>query len=164
MHSLPNARTLDVACETGFLTYVPGLVIGVDQSPAMVAIARSRLPSGLAVVGDGLHLAVSDGTFDRVLTSHFYGHLPLGERETFLSKVSRVATELVVVDSARRPGVGAQEWQERVLNDGSHGITAVGEPGHGPRSWQRRPRYRVWRSAAATGGFGDRSWPSAGAG
>jgi hypothetical protein len=26
---------------------------------------------------------------------------------------------LVVVDSARRPGVGAEEWQARSLNDGS---------------------------------------------
>jgi demethylmenaquinone methyltransferase/2-methoxy-6-polyprenyl-1,4-benzoquinol methylase len=30
-----------------------------------------------------------------------------------------VATELVVIDSARRPGVGAEEHQERVLKDGS---------------------------------------------
>jgi demethylmenaquinone methyltransferase/2-methoxy-6-polyprenyl-1,4-benzoquinol methylase len=118
--SLPSARTLDVACGTGFLTrHVPGLVIGVDQSPAMVAIARSRLRSGRAIVGDALHLAVADGAFDRVLTGHFYGHLALDERETFLNEVRRVATELVVIDSARRPGVGAEEWQERVLNDGS---------------------------------------------
>jgi hypothetical protein len=30
-----------------------------------------------------------------------------------------VAPELVVVDSALRDGVAAEEWQERVLNDGS---------------------------------------------
>ncbi len=30
-----------------------------------------------------------------------------------------MARELVVVDSARRPDVGTEEWQERVLNDGS---------------------------------------------
>jgi demethylmenaquinone methyltransferase/2-methoxy-6-polyprenyl-1,4-benzoquinol methylase len=120
LHSLPSARTLDVACGTGFLTrHVPGAVVGVDQSPAMVAIARSRLRSRLAIVGDALHLAVADGAFERVLTGHFYGHLALGERETFLNEARRVASELVVIDSARRPGVGAEEWQERVLNDGS---------------------------------------------
>jgi hypothetical protein len=31
----------------------------------------------------------------------------------------RVARQVVVVDSALREGVGAEEWQERVLNDGS---------------------------------------------
>ena len=31
----------------------------------------------------------------------------------------RVASELVVVDSALRPGVGPEQWQERILNDGS---------------------------------------------
>ena len=30
-----------------------------------------------------------------------------------------MAGELVVVDSARRPGADAEQWQERVLNDGS---------------------------------------------
>jgi demethylmenaquinone methyltransferase/2-methoxy-6-polyprenyl-1,4-benzoquinol methylase len=30
-----------------------------------------------------------------------------------------VARELVVVDSAVRPGVEPEHWQERVLNDGS---------------------------------------------
>jgi demethylmenaquinone methyltransferase/2-methoxy-6-polyprenyl-1,4-benzoquinol methylase len=30
-----------------------------------------------------------------------------------------VASELVVVDSALRPGVAPEQWQERVLNDGS---------------------------------------------
>jgi SAM-dependent methyltransferase len=38
VRSLGGGRTLDVACGTGFLTrHVPGLVIGVDHSPAMVA-------------------------------------------------------------------------------------------------------------------------------
>jgi demethylmenaquinone methyltransferase/2-methoxy-6-polyprenyl-1,4-benzoquinol methylase len=118
--SLPRLRTLDVACGTGYLTrHVPGIVIGVDQSPSMVAIARSRLSSGLALLGDALNLPVADGAFERVLTGHFYGHLPPGEREAFLDEVRRVATELVVIDSPRRPGVGAEQWQERVLSDGS---------------------------------------------
>ena len=118
--SLPPARTLDVACGTGFLTrHLRGFVVGVDQSPAMVAIAQSRLPGGLAMVGDALHTAVADHAFDRVFTGHFYGHLPPAERAAFLAEARRVAAELVVVDSARRPGADAEQWQERVLNDGS---------------------------------------------
>jgi ubiquinone/menaquinone biosynthesis C-methylase UbiE len=118
--SLPAARTLDVACGTGFLTrHLRGFVIGIDQSPSMVAIAQSRLPHGLAIIGDALQLVVADLAFDRVFTGHFYGHLPPGERRRFLAEAGRVAGELVVVDSARRPGTAAEQWQQRVLNDGS---------------------------------------------
>jgi ubiquinone/menaquinone biosynthesis C-methylase UbiE len=118
--SLPAARTLDIACGTGFLTrHLRGFVVGVDQSPAMVAIAQSRLPGGLAMTGDALHLPVADQAFGRVFTGHFYGHLPPAERQAFLAEARRVAGELVVVDSARRPGADAEQWQDRVLNDGS---------------------------------------------
>ena len=118
--ALPPARTLDVACGTGFLTrHLRGLVVGLDQSEAMVAIAQSRLPNGVAIVGDALDLPFADRTFDRVLTGHFYGHLPLDERHQFLVEARRVARELIVIDSALRPDVEAEQWHERVLNDGS---------------------------------------------
>ena len=64
-------------------------------------------------------LAFGDGAFDRVFTGHFYGHLLPGERERFVEEARRVASELVVVDSALREGVDPEEWQERVLNDGT---------------------------------------------
>jgi ubiquinone/menaquinone biosynthesis C-methylase UbiE len=120
VRGLPAGRTLDVACGTGFLTrHLRGFVVGLDQSPSMVAIAQARLPHGVAIVGDALRLVVADHAFDRVLTGHFYGHLPPDERATFLAEARRVASELIVVDSARRPGVDSEQWQERVLNDGS---------------------------------------------
>jgi demethylmenaquinone methyltransferase/2-methoxy-6-polyprenyl-1,4-benzoquinol methylase len=119
--ALPPARTLDVACGTAFLTrHLRGaLVVGLDQSPAMVAIAQERLPRGLALTGDALALPFADGAFERVVTAHFYGHLPPGERAAFLAEARRVAPELVVLDSALRDGVEPEAWQERVLNDGS---------------------------------------------
>ena len=117
--ALPPRRTLDVACGTAFLTrHLRGLAVGLDQSPAMVAIAQTRLPDGLALTGDALALPFADGAFDRVFTAHFYGHLPPDERATFLAEARRVAPELVVVDSAARPGT-QDGWQERTLNDGS---------------------------------------------
>lgn len=117
---LAPARTLDVACGTAYLSrHLQGTVVGTDRSPSMVAIARRRLAGALAVVGDALALAVADGSFERVFTGHFYGHLPPGERRRFIAEARRVAPELVVVDSARRPGVEAEQWQERILNDGS---------------------------------------------
>jgi len=117
---LSPARTLDVACGTGFLTrHLRGFVVGVDQSRSMVALAQSRLPDGVAVVGDALDLRFANGAFDRVFTAHFYGHLPPVERMAFLGEIRRVAHELVVVDSALRPGMEPEQWQERELNDGS---------------------------------------------
>jgi ubiquinone/menaquinone biosynthesis C-methylase UbiE len=118
--ALPPARTLDVACGTGFLTrHLRGLAVAIDQSPAMVAVAQRRLPGGIALVGDALALPFADGAFDRVLTGHFYGHLVPEERAAFLAQARRVARELVVVDSAPREGRPREGWEERVLNDGS---------------------------------------------
>lgn len=121
VRSLPPARTLDVACGTGFLTrHLRGFVVGTDLSRPMIAIAQPRLPEGLAMVGDALHLSVADRAFDRVFSGHFYGHLPPLERQTFLAEARRVAGELLVVDAARRPGIDPEQWQDRALNDGSH--------------------------------------------
>jgi demethylmenaquinone methyltransferase/2-methoxy-6-polyprenyl-1,4-benzoquinol methylase len=117
---LAPARTLDVACGTAYLTrHLRGYVVALDQSPAMVAIAQRRLPDGLAVAGDGLAPPFADDAFDRVLTGHFYGHLPPDERGRFLAGARRVAAELVVIDTALRPGVPAEGYEERRLNDGS---------------------------------------------
>lgn len=118
--SLPPARTLDVACGTGFLTrHLHGFVVGVDQSSAMVQIAQSRLPQGLALVADALRLPVADRSFERLFTGHFYGHLPGDERAAFLAEARRVAEEIVVIDTARRPDTPPERWDERVLSDGS---------------------------------------------
>lgn len=54
-----------------------------------------------------------------MLTGHFYGHLPAKERALFLAEANRVATDLVVIDSALRPGVAAEQRQPREFNDGS---------------------------------------------
>ena len=118
--SLPPVRTLDVACGTGFLTrHLRGEIVGLDQSASMLAIAQERVPAGEFVQGDALELPFEDGSFDRVFTGHFYGHLELGERERFLREARRVAPELVVVDSAKRSDRQDEEQQERILNDGS---------------------------------------------
>ena len=118
--SLPPVRTLDVACGTGFLTrHLRGEIVGLDQSASMLAIAQERVPAGEFVQGDALELPFEDGSFDRVFTGHFYGHLQPGVREAFLLEARRVAPELVVVDSAVRADRDAEERQERVLNDGS---------------------------------------------
>jgi len=117
---LEPARTLDVACGTGFLTRsLRGEIVGLDQSESMLAEARRQAPAATFVQGDALSLPFGDGSFDRVLTGHFYGHLDEAERERFLAEARRVGPELVVVDSALREDVEPEEDQVRVLNDGS---------------------------------------------
>ncbi|MBD0337763.1 MAG: methyltransferase domain-containing protein [Thermoleophilia bacterium] len=115
--SLTPARTLDVACGTGYLTrWLPGEVVGLDQSDGMLAIARGRLPEATLVKADALEpLPFPDGAFDRVFTGHFYGHLDPAVLTRFLAEARRVARELVVVDSA---GSG-EEVEDRVLSDGT---------------------------------------------
>jgi ubiquinone/menaquinone biosynthesis C-methylase UbiE len=118
--ALPPARTLDVACGTGFLTrHLPGEVIGLDQSKSMLDEARRQAPAAVYVHGEALELPFEDGSFERVFTGHFYGHLDPDERERFLSEARRVAPELIVVDASSRHSPVDEERQERILNDGS---------------------------------------------
>ena len=120
LEALPPARTLDVACGTGFLTqHLRGELTGLDQSASMLELARTRFPEGRFVQGDALELPFTNASFERVLTSFFYGHLEEDDRESILREARRVASELVVVDSALRDEGEPVEWQERVLNDGS---------------------------------------------
>jgi len=120
LRALPPARTLDIACGTGFLTrHLPGTVTGLDASAAMLSIARERIPGGDVVQADALAPPFPDGTFARVATGHFYGHLERADRACFLARARRLAPELLVVDSARRADVPAERMDPRVLADGS---------------------------------------------
>ena len=117
--SLPAVRTVDVACGTGFLTqHLPGTVVAIDASAGMLAESRSRHAHPL-VRGDAFALPFGDGSFERVFTGHFYGHLLPKQRARFLDESRRVAPELVVVDAKIHPAVAPEQTQQRVLNDGS---------------------------------------------
>jgi ubiquinone/menaquinone biosynthesis C-methylase UbiE len=143
LEDLPPARTLDVACGTGFLTrHLPGEVVGLDQSAAMIDEARRQAPNATYVHADALELPFDDGDFDRVFTAHFYGHLETEERQHFLREALRVAKELVLVDSSSlHAGKIREEWQKRILNDGSR--------------WEVYKRYFTPESLAAELGGGE---------
>lgn len=120
VQGLPPAHVLDVACGTGFLTrHLRGEPVALDQSETMLAIARERLPRARAIRADAVPLPFADGEFDRVFTSHFYGHLLPEERERFLAEARRVADEVVVVDAVLREGAEPAGWPERILADGT---------------------------------------------
>jgi demethylmenaquinone methyltransferase/2-methoxy-6-polyprenyl-1,4-benzoquinol methylase len=118
--ALPPARTLDVACGTGYLTgRLAGEVVGLDASRRMLDEAERRLPDMEFVEGDALALPFDDGAFGRVFASYFYCHLVPDERRRFLAEARRVAAELVVLGSRLGPGEEPERWEERVLSDGS---------------------------------------------
>jgi len=117
---LPPARTLDVACGTGFMTrQLRGDVVGLDQSEGMLEVAREQAPNATFVRGDALDLPFEDVAFDRLFTSYFYCHLEEDERARFLAEARRVARELVVVASVPGQGDPLERWEERRLQDGS---------------------------------------------
>jgi demethylmenaquinone methyltransferase/2-methoxy-6-polyprenyl-1,4-benzoquinol methylase len=107
----------------------------------MLDEARRRLPEARFVRGDALELPFPDDSFDRVATMSFYGHLEGDDRERFLAEARRVARELLVVDAALRDDVEPEEWQERILNDGS--------------SWTVYKRYFTAEGLVAELGGGD---------
>jgi ubiquinone/menaquinone biosynthesis C-methylase UbiE len=117
---LPPARTLDVACGTGFMTrHLRGEVTGLDQSESMVAVASEQAPKADFVVGDALDLPFADGAFDRLFTSYFYCHLEEADRCRFIAEARRVARELVVVGTVIGEGEKPERWEERRLKDGT---------------------------------------------
>jgi ubiquinone/menaquinone biosynthesis C-methylase UbiE len=120
IEALPPARTLDVACGTGFLTrHLQGDIVGIDASERMLTIAQERVPAGEFLTADALELPFEDRSFERLFAGHFYGHLEDEGRERFLAEARRVARELVIVDSSAQHSSVAEELQPRVLRDGS---------------------------------------------
>ncbi len=119
---LPPARVLDVACGTGFLTaHLGSEVTGLDQSEAMLEVARGCVPWAEFVCGDALRMPFADHSFDRVFASFFYGLLPLEDRGRFLDEARRVGEELILVEPTPEwvPSGQAEGWEERRLSDGS---------------------------------------------
>ena len=69
---LPPARVLDVACGTGSLTpHLGPEVTGLDQSEAMLEVAREHTPRANFVRGDALRMPFADNSFDRIFSSFF---------------------------------------------------------------------------------------------
>jgi ubiquinone/menaquinone biosynthesis C-methylase UbiE len=121
--SLSFGSFLDVACGTGFLTEsLHGRITGLDQSAGMLEIARSRVPRASFVRGDALALPFRSKQFDCLVTAHFYGHLAEPAGRLFLAEARRVSNSLLMIDAAQRDDVPSEQYQDRVLNDGSRHV------------------------------------------
>jgi ubiquinone/menaquinone biosynthesis C-methylase UbiE len=106
---------LDVGCGTGTLTLLAktaagnnGKVYGIDAAPEMIAVARQKaVQQGQDVdfqTGVIEALPFSDQTFDVVLSSMMYHHLPPDLKKWGVAEIYRVLKpggRLVVVDMKR---------------------------------------------------------------
>lgn len=107
----PGDSALDVACGTGRLSAElrasvgpSGIVVGLDVSEAMLAVARAADASIEWVVGDATALPYGDGRFDAVTIA--FGLRNLADPDRGLAEMRRVARpggRLVVLEFLRPP-------------------------------------------------------------
>jgi hypothetical protein len=62
---------------------------------------------------------LGDEACGRVFISHLYGLLLPDERAELLNEAFRVGCEIVILDPGRPIGANAEEWQSRMLPDGT---------------------------------------------
>lgn len=114
----PADQVLDVGCGTGTLAIAaqrrhPGVrVSALDADPAVLAIAARKARSAGADIafdlGRSSALPYADESFDRVLSSLFFHHLPRGDKVLTAREMHRVlrpAGELHVADWGRASGL-----------------------------------------------------------
>lgn len=108
----PGGRALDVACGSGRLARDlerlagTGVVVGLDFSAGMLAVARQERPSRRLVRGDALRLPFRASSFDAVTIA--FGLRNLADPGLGLAEMRRVTREggrLVVLEFVR-PGPG----------------------------------------------------------
>jgi ubiquinone/menaquinone biosynthesis C-methylase UbiE len=99
----PGMEVLDVGCGTGIqlASYQQAgcQVTGIDSSPAMLEVARSRLGKGASLtMGDAAHMPYPDWAFDLVLSITVLHEMAPTVRAAALGEMKRVL----------RPGPGAR--------------------------------------------------------
>jgi len=99
----PGMTALDAACGTGrqaaLLHELGCSTVGLDQSEAMLSIAREKLPEVRFEVGDVEHLPFVDDEFDLAIVSLALCHLvDPGDAVAELARVLRPGGVLVITD------------------------------------------------------------------
>lgn len=149
----PGKTVLDLCCGHGnaaeALVETGSVVTGLDFSPAMLALARRRVPKASFVEGDAASLPFEDSRFDAVVCNVGFGHLP--EPDAVLSEIARVL---------RPGGVAAlTSWREPELSASfqivfgavrEHGDLSLAPPAPDFHLFSKR---RDARQALAAAGF-----------
>ena len=113
----PNARILDLGCGTGTLSvwikqrHPDALVTAVDGDPAVLEIARRKAATnGVAISFDRAYstaLPYRERCFDKVMSTLFFHHLAMSEKEMTLAEIYRVLSpggQLHVADWGQASG------------------------------------------------------------
>ena len=126
----PGAHVLEVGCGTGDVALAArvevgetGSVVGIDPSPEMIGVARSKATrAGRDVtfqLGEIEALAFPDATFDVVLSSLMMHHLPDDlKREGFveIARVLKPGGRLLIIDMKRPTGRAGQILTHLVMH------------------------------------------------
>jgi len=113
-----------VKCIMGFQPPTRGSIV-VEGREVAVDSPRAAQALGIGMVYQHFTLVPSLTAAENLVIARADGPRVIDWRrerarlDAFLAEVRRVGTELVVIDTPSRPGVQAEEWQDRVLNDGS---------------------------------------------
>jgi ubiquinone/menaquinone biosynthesis C-methylase UbiE len=105
-------RILDLGCGTGVLTRMianrldtaaGGAAVGIDAAAGMIAVARKKRAAVNCIFQTmaAENLSFEDGTFDAVVSSLFFHHVPLDLKAKALSEAWRVLRpggQLVIAD------------------------------------------------------------------
>lgn len=90
----PRAAVADLGCGPGHVTAWLAAhgarAVGIDLSPAMVGLAKSRHPGAEFRVGDLLALPAADGEFAAAVALYSIIHLPEAEIDPALGEMCRV--------------------------------------------------------------------------
>jgi len=128
----PGHRVLDIGCGTGTLaTQIKRIhpqveVIGLDPDPKALARASRKAARASVSVhfdqGFGDPLPYPDASFDRVLSSFMFHHLPADEKRETLREIRRVLKpngEFHMADF-EGPEDGAHSFLARILHSHTH--------------------------------------------
>jgi ubiquinone/menaquinone biosynthesis methyltransferase len=104
-----SSAALDLACGTGDLAYAlharGARVVGLDLTPRMIELARSKAPAGARpafLVGDMMALPFADGSFDLVTTGYGIRNVPtIGPALAEIRRVLRPGGVLLSLDFNR---------------------------------------------------------------
>jgi demethylmenaquinone methyltransferase/2-methoxy-6-polyprenyl-1,4-benzoquinol methylase len=161
----PNERVLDVATGTGLvaaeLIRQKGCtVVGLDQSPEMLAVARERLPDVELVEASAESLPFADESFDALTFTYLLRYVvEPGATLTELARVVRPGGTIAALEFAVPGGIWGPLWRGyvgavlpaagRAIDPGWHEVG--GFLGGSIREfWRRYPLERqlqLWRAA-----------------